>query len=157
MKYIFPFSIFLILIWTIIYDRITYHPTDRQLIILISKLKVISDSVDNINNGGCGFFALYLSDYLDKVNIQYDIVYVRDQDNEDNQYYIPNHVIIELKNPKIFIDSRGIFNKSYVYLYGTNLSFHSKMELKELLTCKGWNNEFHRSDTTKIKSLLWVN
>lgn len=127
---------------------------DPKLFKLSFKLDEISSNVHNINQGGCGFFALYLSDYFDREKIPYEIIYVRDNENEENQYYIPNHIILKLKKSKIFVDSRGFFNKSYIYLYGTYLSIHSKEELKEILKVKGWNSDFDRNDTTKIKLVL---
>ena len=74
-----------------------------QLATLLSDIqKEIEEKIPNINRGGCGFFALYLSEQLLKNKIPHELIMA--------SYYFDN-VINELDSNRKIINCCEIFNK----------------------------------------------
>lgn len=105
----------------------------------------INKSVDNIDMGGCGYFALKLSDYLEQKNIPHQILTIKYSNKK-----IPHHVMVKTKWG--IVDSKGFFSHFIVWLYSLdNLKYIQKNELKHLLTLDGWNKKFNKKDTIFFK------
>jgi hypothetical protein len=96
-------------------------------------------SIPNLNNGGCGWYAYYLSGKL------------------------PGSVIVSLRNGRHYMvfngwgycDSRGVWLPPAVWLwsYG-DIEPITREELRERLNGPGWNEAFDLGDTVKIKSII---
>ena len=143
-----------------------------KLFSVLSKLSVINQKYSNINRGGCGVFALYLSKELDKRNIKHDILWIGDdyhnaekvirntfqsnsnvtlEDFSDNGIFL-SHVMVKIG--KKFIDSEGVY-KGFDNTRWSHRRVLSKMSNKELFklvdSSHGWNDTFQRKLIPKIK------
>ena len=134
----------------------------------------INNEVDNINRGGCGFFAKHVHDCLVKKGFNPELVIlVRGEDDVyDAMSHISNnritdlfrtwwvHVMVKVDGRKpIYIDSHGYF---------TDIADHPTFNdcsivdlpydmLKRMLGSryeKRWNCSFNRNDHKKIKKKL---
>jgi hypothetical protein len=106
--------------------------------------QTVNKSVNNINYGGCGFFALYLHECLDPN--QFTIVAVGQN----------AHILVfDSKNDR-YIDSRGIHSSLYFnVIYGwLPKSTISRDTLQTWLKTKHWNPTFNRNDTTQLRQLI---
>lgn len=148
MKQTFLFSILFLLSYMIF---LIFDPMKPDLHGLEQKANEVRHGVKNMNNGGCGWFALYASDYLDKEKVMYQIVYIFASDNKGS---VPNHVMIKL-NDDCYFDDDGVHHKIYYKFYGDSETVHSKDELRKLLNGPGWNSKFDVSDTVIINHLIW--
>lgn len=145
---------FLFIIVTFIIGVFFMHPfsSNAHLDRLRNKCETINGRVNNINNGGCGLFALYVTDYLDSVQIPYQVVYVKRSNDNDS---IPNHVAVKIDQNNIYVEKNGLMKKSWMRVFGSHMSYHTKEELRKIVYQPGWNPMFNRDDTVQIKYLLF--
>lgn len=120
----------------------------------IKKLKI-----ENINNGGCGFFALTLSNRLDELGIKYKVIligklpftaFISKILNRKTSYY---HVMLKVNNK--FIDSSGEYDfltpKILSYLFKT---ICSKEYLNYIVNNAEWNNKYDIKNNSIIKEII---
>ena len=112
----------------------------------VPKIISASTTVANINNGGCGYFALYLHRYYDQRGIKNEIVYL------ESGHEIPKHVMVRCDGR--FVDASGYFIPLLVKLFYKKVSVHTEAQLVELLTRNGWNDQFKKSDTNTLKKIF---
>lgn len=107
--------------------------------------KIDSRKID-INNGGCGLFAKYLSDYYDSTKVPYKIFYIY----ADTCRATPNHVVLQVDDIT-YLDSWGYGTKQYYQLFfGDTFIEVTKEKLIHDIYTLPWNDKFKRSDTTLI-------
>ena len=122
-------------------------PTDRVTWSIAGRLVSANAEVDNISNGGCGYFALYLYDYLADQGIQSEIVAM----NWSNK--VPEHIMVRVKGR--YIDNHGIYTPIPIWIYSfKNREAISRDQLLKLLNEPGWNTQFNKADTIKLKSIF---
>ena len=145
-----------------------------KLFSVLNELGKISKKYPTINYGGCGAFALYVSDELNKRNIKHDIAwigsawdiretkreirkifksnsYVNLRDFNDNGIYL-SHAMIKIKNN--FIDAEGVFNgfENAGWNLREVIATIKTDELRMLVNDEeGWNDSFNRKNMPKIK------
>lgn len=110
------------------------------------KLHRISDSVANINRGGCGYFALKLYQKLQTTSSRdsFEIISI------DTNY----HIMLHRKGTEWYLDSDGYTDFKDIYCRSCVFDTISEDVLKYLvLRCK-WNPKFNRADTAKINRLI---
>jgi hypothetical protein len=132
-----------------------------------NKLPALNAALPNINRGGCGFFALYLSKQLQKKNIDHKIIPLgcsyhkkcrNDNDmidliKNDETFFIPNsHIVVEVDG--ILYDSEGeIGEERYndLVINGgiSQLTLCNMLNLDDM-----WNDEFPRYKRIIIKRYL---
>lgn len=101
-------------------------------------------NISNINRGGCGYVALYLSNYFDSLKIKNKIINIGNN----------NHIMIKIN--KTYIDCNGYFSKYNPIILFLNNNEISKNKLINLLNNKNrWNKSFNRKDTIIIKQILY--
>lgn len=111
------------------------------------KLRELNDrlskcSVDNINEGGCGYAALYIYDYLGSEQI------IRFY----NKHYSRIHIMV--KHGKYYIDGTGMYTTTFYLAF--NQASISRNELVNMLKERyRWNNSFNISDTIFIKYMVF--
>lgn len=136
---------------------------------LNEELKAIDDAIPNINNGGCGIFAYYLSDFLDRIGIKNSIVV---EPGFWNPSWITNSNLEELKrdNGKIYlledihfahlqvitednhyIDSTGVMNFPY---YEGETTTVDKNVLTLMLAWAVWNPAYSRTNNSEMKRMF---
>lgn len=132
------------------YKSLVQYPQDSRLEEVYSKILSIKE--DNINNGGCGLFALHLSTYLDTLGVKYEIIRI-----DDRVERIPNHVMLKVYDGDnvAYVDHSGFYKPLYMDFFGSDRSFITKDSLKTLVYLPGWNKKFNRDDTTSIIKQLW--
>lgn len=113
------------------------------------RLGKIDDKKLWINYGGCGLFALYLSNYFDSTKVPYQIIYI----SRHSMRGTPNHVVLKLDD-RTYIDSDGYCTKFWLGLYGTHFTEVTKEKLRYDIYHLSWNKTFNRNDTTIIKNAL---
>src|ERR1044072_2253756 len=148
--------IFLVLLFYCCYvssPRLTEYPRIISQIDTISRK--LNQNIDNINNGGCGYFAYYLTNILDSAEIPYEISIINLNKHKNHI----THVLIYLPDYNLFLDSRGM--QRCLNINGTQIFYCvkvgqtiTKSELKHALTTFKWNKKFNVSDTIKIKTGL---
>ena len=145
-----------------------------KLVSVLNELGKISKKYPTINYGGCGAFALYVSDELNKRNIKHDIAwigntfgnssmkkeireifksnsYVNLVEFNRNGIYL-SHAMIKIKNN--FVDAEGVFNgfNNTNWTYREVLATIKTDELRMLVNDEqGWNDEFNRKNMPKLK------
>lgn len=125
---------------------------------LDSVCKSINKEVKNINYGGCGYFAYYLSDLLDSVDIRYEIRIINLQFDKTRI----THVLIYLPDYNLFIDSTGmhngikIKNNRFFYCFNTG-TVYDKAKLRRVISSYKWNKDFNLHDTSVLKYRLRLN
>jgi len=103
----------------------------------------------NVNYGGCGFLALYLSNYFDSTKVPYKINYIYRFSINGT----PNHVVLQLDD-NTYIDVNGFSTKTWLRIYGENFIEVSKEKLIDDLYHLEWNSKFNRNDTIILKNAL---
>lgn len=145
--------------------------------ILNQQLKDIDSKFRYIAMGGCGAFALMLSERLEKLGYTTKIAFISDTYTVDGcikkrQKYLNSNLdvssIIELNERHIsfhhvmvyyngyLIDNRGVakkFDETYFgNRYGSCLwGFMCKEALKRMVEAEGWNESFDREQLPDIK------
>lgn len=145
-----------------------------KLLSALESLSVIGDKYKRINAGGCGVFALYLSEELEKRNVKHEIVWIGETWNNskrvirdvlksnsnltlqvfnDNGVYL-SHVMIKVG--KRYVDAEGVFTGfNNTYWAARNRYVLAKIKKKELSMLvespDGWNPDFNRGLMPKIK------
>jgi hypothetical protein len=102
--------------------------------------------VEKVEDGGCGFMAYYIYQYLEK----------KGEACEIREYCLTNsprmHFMVYYKSA--FIDAHGML----MYLHPIQLIPYRVIEPDELRrqlnNPKLWNKKFDRSDTTRLKTIL---
>jgi hypothetical protein len=132
------------------------HPKLTEYSHSIFKIDSLSKSVNkkvkNINFGGCGYFAYYLTDLLDSIGLEYEISTI----NIEHEKKQITHVLIYLPDYNLFLDSRGIYKginvngNKYFYCLPIN-KFISKSELRKELSAQKWNKKFNIKDTIQLR------
>lgn len=113
--------------------------------------KISKLPVRNINNGGCGFMALSVTDFLDSADIEYTIVRIDGENDLVDDYSIPNHVLVKIKNENFYIDGFGFFRHPYLRIFGSKFTVINKEELRHLVHQPGWRQLFNKADTIIIQ------
>jgi hypothetical protein len=131
---------------------------------LENKLNQIN-TIDNINNGGCGFTALSIYDRMIKDGYKPKIIYLYKEDRYNRAYrYIQeghgnstSHVVIELNN--FYYDSNGINTKEVIN--DAYEVYHSHEVTRDYLIKslkEGNRNElFKKENVNKIDKILNTN
>lgn len=122
--------------------------TDKlKLGILHTNLLSIKDRYEKINHGGCGTFSYYVSELLDKYNIENEVVYIEETKTPENSFRCDvkfDHILIKTKY--VFIDSPGFYPLEWACLsdfWLNNLKILPKPKLFEMLKePRLWNKEF---------------
>lgn len=128
------------------------------------------NNISYINNGGCGYAALILHEYLTRHGHNPSFVFLYKVDDEDDierstenrrvmqgddaEAFAPSHVMVLFNNK--YYDSSG------VYEYGNNIKFKGKFvqHVTHELVKKAWENEstwafyFDREDCGKMDMAL---
>jgi hypothetical protein len=145
-----------------------------KLLRALESLSIISDKYKSINAGGCGVFALYLSEELEKRNVKHEIVWIgetcnnskrviRDVLNSNSNFNLQifnengvylSHVMIKVG--KRYVDAEGVFTGfNNTYWAARNRFVLAKITKKELSMLvespEGWNPSFNRGLMPKIK------
>ena len=132
----------------------------------------LQQSVENLNDGGCGLFCREMSLALEKLNIPYEIVVFDDREDyneeiesvqkwnrgiqEDSIYYSsPSHICLRVFN-KLFdgYDSHWRITQEWSY---NARCYEYRYTLDELITIVNhaeWNKKFDRENETVIKNLI---
>lgn len=111
---------------------------DRQLYDKLKKVKHVED-------GGCGFVAYYVYEYLQARNQKCEIVEFATRDNPRI------HFMVHYK--KVWIDVEGMYGITPLQLLPHSVVDPQDLR-KELNDASLWNKKFKRSDTTRIKNIL---
>ena len=119
---------------------------EQKLGLLQNQLNLISSKFPKINYGGCGTFSYYVSEILDKHNINNQIVYFEEKNTPPGSFRCDvkfTHILI--KTDYCFIDNIGFYSlhsdnpDSWV----NNVKLLSKQKLYEMLKeTRLWNNIF---------------
>lgn len=105
----------------------------------------INNHVENINAGGCAYFAMEFYKRADKKKLEFVSINKR------------SHFMVHLKNQNYFIDSKGIHDSMYIYSQyglGSDIEIISYDSLKYQWDCSRWNPKFNRKDTIYIDYYL---
>lgn len=123
-------------------------PADRGMWSVTGRIISANAEVRHISAGGCGFFALYLHDYLNSRGIQSEIVAMR------WTHRVPGHIMVRVGNQ--YIDNHGIFTwfAISIYTWGNRKTI-TREQLRKLLNGPGWNPVFNRADTAKLKKIFY--
>ncbi len=109
----------------------------------------VNNEVDNINNGGCGYYAMKLYEYLD--TSRYSLVSIGRR----------THICVLDNKYTVYIDSEGYHSFISMAVEYRTLDFKpiSYSHLRWMVYNLEWNKMFDQRDTTKIdkyfKSILW--
>lgn len=138
----YAIGIYLLFVWYIIH---TFHPPTPDAD-LSARISVIEDSVKNVNDGGCGFMAYYIYQYLTK----------KGETCEIRQYGISDrpriHIMVYYRNT--LIDGYGVYGTTHIIGLLPYVTVNPD-NLREAINQPGlWNNDFNRADTIKLKSIL---
>ena len=139
---------------------------NEQLYEGIAKLTLdIIKNVKNINFGGCARFALYLSDKLDKIGVEHEIIVFDYYKIADKRKQINNNILngkkyslscnhVMIKIGKYFIDGE-IIKLGIPSLYkGDRWGRYSKQDLKLIIKHGIWNKKYSTRQDTKVKNLI---
>jgi len=143
---------------------------------LVALAKIINSVIQNVNNGGCGYFALYLGEKLYELGYDVDILTLELTINDKHLlqlreiYRKPfktlkelngrggsiNHILLRIGSN--YIDTRGIYDsiddvKKY-YPEFTNMTTFDLDKLKSLCEEGGWNPMFDTSQLPKMEYLI---
>lgn len=137
---------------------------------LTKSFEVVNEEIDNVNRGGCGFFAKHIYELLKKKGFNPELVLlVREYAVDDADYYISNNNINDLFNTNwyhvmvridgLFIDCKGFFTKieqhpTFNDLASVDLPYDM---LKVMLSSKyshRWNPSFDRDDSKIIRKII---
>ena len=147
---------------------------------LNSELPYIDMHFPDLNCGGCGAFALYLSKELDKIGVDHSIVWIGenygdcDEDTHellhsvfhDNGQWsnVTNFHDVDISLTHIMIDIDGyLVDSTGVYMSLDDTEFYMKSELgvitQEQLEWlvsnpEGWNSWFNRDDMPKVNKMV---
>lgn len=116
----------------------------RQPAIYQSSITKINTLIPELNEGGCGFFALKLYRRLD--SSRYSIVAIGNRE----------HIAIMDKAYGNIIDSKGCHSKTSIdlrYNYPEYITLSEK-ELQMLVATQKWNKQFNLADTTCINQFI---
>jgi hypothetical protein len=104
----------------------------------------VGKEVRNINQGGCGYFALKVYDKLEKG--RYSIISIDTL----------KHIMLKDNVTGLFIDADGYFPLNTVKKdVGSHFKELSRNQLEKLVkNVPIWNTQFNRKDTTLINKLL---
>ncbi len=119
-------------------------PIQNSRVIKGNDISDINKYVENINAGGCGYFAMKLYERLD--SSKYSIVVINDG----------NHIAILENNTGYFIDANGYRDSlSFQLRYPNKFDKISYDSLKIMVSnIKNWNKTFDRKDTTVINKFV---
>jgi hypothetical protein len=150
-----------------------------KLLSVLNGLSIIEKKYSEVNCGGCGAVALYISDELNKRDIKHDIVWIGDSffvnkkliksilksntnvtlgEFNNNGIYL-SHAMIRIRKGLnyYFVDATGVYNgfKNTEWKHRDILAKLKFEELKPLVdSADGWNEMFNRNDMPKIKTLV---
>lgn len=149
-----------------------------KLLSVLNSLSAVKESFYTINWGGCGVFALYLSDELNNRNIKHEIIWIGDSGNSVRtaknriQKVFKNnsnaslqhfrdcnvslsHVMIRIGRKYIDATGVAIGFENTDWSYRSILTKMSNDELRSLVNePKGWNDSFNRSLIPKVKEQI---
>lgn len=119
---------------------------------------------NNINNGGCGYFAKILSEYLISKNIKCKIVFFDNQKRKEKKKLLKekkeklsfddkvclssNHILIQIGTT--LIDAKGIYSIKNYYTNGT----YTNEELNYVLKKGIWNSCYDRRKNKTIQKII---
>ncbi len=133
-------SIFVLLLCAFIYMVLLYRaPISDDLGVKIRKL-------DWVKSGGCGYVVFYISNYLDSKKVKYQIIQV------GFGRYKNIHYMIKVDN--IYMDYDGSFSRLHPVLFLPHRIVSKEYLRYALNDVNGWNKNFNRSDTIRIKEIL---
>lgn len=141
---------------------------------LENELPKIGQKIEDINYGGCGMFAYYLSLELTKRNIKHNILWLGEYDYEmtdeevmDKFYDVlettgdspvlydfhrlefdMNHIVIEVDAH--YIDCEGVFADTFYFQCGRDLGYISKKQLKSFVKNGGWNDIYDQTNNAEM-------
>lgn len=111
------------------------------------KVYTVNLAVDNIEYGGCGYFALYLHDYLDSIGVENKIIFLSYKRD------VPKHIVVKVG--RSYIDNNMFWAWPSMYLFSKgDITEHSREELVYLLENKKWNSRFNKADTSFMKYIF---
>ncbi len=120
--------------------------------------KEISDTINNVNFGGCIYFAKFFSEELTKLNIQHKIVFsdrsescLRRAIREESSV---NHVLVYI--PRIgYIDGEEIFKiRKDIYDYKVRSIKPEQINLDNHIIQGYWNTLYSKSNNPKLKRII---
>lgn len=152
--------LFLVIIATLgISTNYISHPRLSNYPQVISKIdslsKKVNTSIKNINYGGCGYFAYYLTDLLDSTGLPYEICILNFE--KDTNHI--THVLVYLSDYNLFVDSRGVYKginvngDKFFYCLKINRTY-SKAQLRHAISTFKWNKRFNVKDTIQLENSL---
>jgi hypothetical protein len=141
---------------------------------LLSSFDEIDNSINYVNNGGCGFFAKHLYNTLIKKGFKPELVLlVRGNSVCESYEHILNnniislfktdwvHVMVKIKASKkvYYIDSKGIFDDLSTHpVFGSCYSVAMPFTILDTMLKPRyqykWNNTFNRGDNKQIKKIF---
>lgn len=138
-------KVFLILFVTVtMYLIFVSKPSiDKQLSENLKDLKLSG----KYRNGGCGFTAYYITEFLEKKNIDYKIVSLSYKNIKNV------HLFVRVGNT--FIDESGFNSKLKIEFWFLKYNEISKDELFKMIhNYKIWNKLFDFKDTTFLQKII---
>jgi hypothetical protein len=139
---------------------------------LLSSFEDINSNVEAVNRGGCGFFAKHLYDVLKLKGYNPELVIlVREWSVETANEYINNnsirdlfntnwvHVMVNVRNKPIYIDSHGFFktignHPTFGEYEAVDLPYDTLKVMLGYKYKRRWNPSFDRLKSKKIKNTL---
>ncbi len=126
--------------------------------------KELSKRVSYINNGGCGKYALFLSEQLINKNIKHDIVVFSSKTNiktikkyiknKKHEYYDISFHHVMIKIDKFYIDGETIY-KERPYEYKTYYKGKLKHgELKFSVENGDWNSDYNNKQNKRVQAII---
>jgi hypothetical protein len=136
-----------------------------------SKLKKLQNKLTEINHnhpkidwGGCGTFSYYVSNILDSIGINNQIVYIEEKDTPINAFRCEvkfTHILV--KTDYCYIDNHSFYNVNDYKIWNENirgfetpeLKYLDKGKLHEMLDePRLWNNVFGEEKRYKLSEDL---
>lgn len=114
---------------------------------LAIRLRKVRNEVNHTNDGGCGYTAKYIKQYLDSVGIESTIVQI------DSPFV---HFMVAAPDGT-YVDKNGFFSRWYPPLWKKTYPITPDSLQKMLNDSSRWNKKFDRSDSNKLKHLLLDN
>lgn len=142
----------------------------KQLIFEIQK-GIIKNDIEDVNSGGCGFFAFFVANELDKCNIPYKIKVVDDiiggTDIEQKVANINNFVCNKEKPQSDLINFEHCYIQIEDYKFDAEISgealndkdyhykgVYTKHDLKIALRYGDWSKVYYKKQNRLLRSVI---
>lgn len=138
----------------------------KRLIFEIQK-EVIKSGIPDINSGGCGYFAFFVANELDKFDIPYTIRMADDEcsvetkksnlnDEPDGYLLACEHIWLEINSDRVFkfdccssgADLEDRWEKR------PYLGEFNKEDLKQIIRLANWNKDYQTANNKQLRQII---